>query len=280
MQIESPDGEIVTEAPPVANEVIQRQADPPQAEPEPEPEPQPKGILDDLRAERAERKALSTKVRELEQQAHKAQQLEAELGNLRTQLEALKPKAPVVPDIPDEIAEATATRYGIYTLEGKPDLKAGRAILNDLRSEAKQIASELIQREVEPLRKSTLEQRGEALVAKAIAKVTADKSCSPETLQQVLSGLAPDQKANPDVINAAMVLASGIDARQGRMKPPARAAEDTREPIFTEAAGGRRLAPGPLTAIEQRAAKDAGMTSEQWKKATDVFDPTKATRLE
>lgn len=281
MQIEAPEGQILTELPIAPEPAVEPAVEPrPQVVAEEEPEGrQPKSILDDLRDERAERRALSQQVRDLEAQARLAPTLQRELDTLRSELAELKPKAPAIPVIPDELASASAVRYGLYTVSGEPDIKAGRAIEADLQNRTEQAAKRITQAELAPLREMTLKQQANHRVERAIAQVTADQSCTPETLRSVLSSLNDEQKANDDVISAAMVLASGLDARNGKTpkKPEVR---EVSEPLHTEASGGRRLTPGPLSEIEARAAKATGMTAEQWKTHTKDFEPGKPVRLE
>lgn len=284
-QIETPEGEIVAELPLAPERVEAAPPEPPvvteEAEEEETPAPGKRTVLDDLKEERAERRALSTKVRELEEQASLTPRLQRELERLQAELDTLKPKAPTQPEVPDEEADATAARYGLFTVAGEPDRKAGRNIALDMKQRIASTAQAMVQSEIAPLRRETQESRAQSLTTAAFQKATQDKFCSTETLTKIVQGLTLEQRANADVMNAALVMAAGIDAAQGKLPGKAAPAPVVPAPLVTEASGGRRgLAPGPLSDIEQRAAKSAGMTEAQWKEHTKDYKPGQPVRLE
>lgn len=292
MQIETPDGEIVTQpggqpAPPEPEVVEEEAADTTIEEaatgqPGERIERKASGILQDLKDERKERRALSEENARIRAELDVAKRNSADIDTLRAQVEALKPKAPVLPDVTDDEAEATARRYGLYNVDATPDLKAGRAIQADIKAQVRATASDLVRAEVEPIRTRTLNDKAEVMVERMLARVAAEKRCTPETYNGFISQMTPEQRANQDVLNLALLAAEGIDARNG--KAPSKAAPAARvelaEPLHTEASGGRRLPAGPLSAVEQKGAKITGMTSEQWKEHTKDFEPGKSFQLE
>jgi hypothetical protein len=235
--------------------------------------------LPELISERKERQALKresddlkAKVADLEARATRGQALETEIGHLRTQIDALKPKAPEQPEIADDEAEDTAKDLGLYTTEGKPDLAAARRVI---KREAARIDSKVttaVEAAVKPVRQMNVDQQAAALTNAAMAKAR-EGYCKPETLEKLIAQYPPELRANPQTMNLALVLARGIDG--GGTKPA-----DVSEVLVTEPAGGRRIAPGPLSDLEKKAAKVVGMTDEAWKNATKDYTPGQSARLE
>lgn len=277
-QIESPDGVIQTEDP-----VIEIPADEAALEAAAITDTAGKKSvmvpLPELISERKERQALKresddqkAKIADLEARVSRGAAVETELGHLRAQVEALKPPAPVVPEVSDEEATETATDLALYTTEGKPDLAAARRVIKreSARIDAKVDAK--VEAAVKPVRQMNVDQQAAALTTAAMAKAK-EGYCKPETLQKLLDQYPAELRANPQTMNLALVIARGMDG--GGTKPA-----EPEEVLITEASGGRRLAPGPLSDLEKKAAKVAGMTDEAWKKATDGYVPGQAHRLE
>lgn len=290
MQIESPEGEILTN---------------PGGEAAPVEEPEPEQVVEETVAaaeitdgkgrkttmvplpelldERKERRAATEEANRLRQELDVARRHGADIDALRAQIQALTPKASAVPAVTDADAEATAMRYGIYDIEGKPDLKAGRAIFADQNTRIDSRAKEIAQAEMKPIREMTIKQQANYLKQGAIQKVTAEKLCLPETLQEVLNNMSDEQVANADVVNVAITMAAGVDAMRGRSPRAAVQAvvrQELPEPLHTEASSRRSLTPGPLSDIEKRAAKVAGMDDTQWKEHTKNYEHGKPVRLE
>lgn len=235
--------------------------------------------LPELLSERKERQALKresdelkTQLSALQAQVSRTPALETELGHLRQQIEALKPKPAEQPEIADDEAEDTAKDLGLYTTEGKPDLAAARRVIKRESARVKAVVSEQVESAVKPLRQMNVDQQAQALESAAMAKAR-EGYCKPETLKNLLATYTPEMRASAPAMNLALVVARGMDGGSGKD-------QESADVLVTEAPGGRRLPPGPLSDLEKKAAKIVGMSEQDWKKHTDGFVPGQAHRLE
>lgn len=226
-----------------------------------------------LKEERAKRREISQKLSSLQEQVKKYQELEGHWRKVEPYIHLLESRPDVLEYIlgkekggaeekeEDPEAVEIAEALGLYTEDGSPDTKRAGKIAKLLERRAEKIASEKIQKEVEPVRKTTLQDRAAMLRARAYeAKDESGRAFAKrENIDKVLDLLPIELQAEPSVVNLALVLARGLGAA-----PPER-----EEPVFSESSGGRRPGSTPLSRIEESAAKIRGISLDQWRKLRD-----------
>lgn len=245
--------------------------------------------LPELLEERRSSRDLKGKVKELETTAGRVPQLESQLAQMNARLQQLEPDAEAMrrlppeiaeaarrgkvadPEIPDEEAEETAKDLGLYSTDGRPDLAAARRVIKRESRRVDSIVQREVTKHVTPVKNMAQAQQATYLQNAAMAKAR-EGYCKPETLEKVIANLAPELRSDPNVMNAALVMARGIDG-------PGTVLE-TNEPVFTESSGGRRSAPGAMSSIEERATKDKGISSKEWTELTDKYKPGQSFRVE
>jgi hypothetical protein len=208
------------------------------------------------------------------------QEARAEADRLRQENESLKKKAeswdvvePYVPLLathpkvtgraappaptnqPDPELLEVAKAFNFYDDAGQPDLERAKSAqaLIDKRS------GKVTDEKVAPVATSAAAAQAAALRERAYEVV--DKEGRPfasrEHIDAVLNQLSPEQAAQPQIVNVALMVARGMGG------PPAG------EPLHTEGPGGPGGKGKVLSSIERAAARARGLSDDQWIKSRD-----------
>lgn len=228
-------------------------------------------------AERKQRQTLQAK-------ADRADQLEAYVNESRPYVEFLKnnpdllrPRQAVAPAAPtgeavDPEAEEMAKLLDLYTPDGQPDLKRASKFLKvvDVKSERR------VQAGMAPVHERNFqEQSARNFQLASQYKDPQGRSPDPKALLHVWKTVSAEQSANPDVASILTLTALGAGYATSKPQP---AAPGT-PPVVTEGAGGgpRRAS---LSDIEQKIAKDRGVSHAAWAEDTKTFVKGRANQLE
>lgn len=233
----------------------------------------PVGVMLD---ERRQRQALQAK-------ADKADQLEVEVADLRPYAKFLKdnpgllqqrqqpaPAAPQSEEIDPEAVEY-ARLLDLYTPDGQPDIKRATTFMKiaDKRSDRR------VQQAVAPVHERKFQEESARNYQLALTfKDPSGRSPHPQTLANVWRQVSAEQSADPQV--SAILTATALGLDYATAKPQAAAPPP---PLVTEGPGGARR-PAVLSDIEQRVAKDRGVSSTDWAKSIETFKPGRANQLE
>lgn len=216
--------------------------------------------------------------------AQRADELEAYVNDARPYVEFLRanpnlltprqpdpaPAAPAAPDADPEAVEVCRL-LDLYTPDGQPDLKraAQFLVISDRRSDRR------VQQAVAPVHQTRFEEQSARNFH--LASQYKDPSGRPvniKALEQIWRTVPAEQSADPNVASILMATAIGLGYASGKPQPLA-----PPPPLVTEGGGGGAR-PKPLSAIEQRVAKDRGVSEATWADATKTFQPGRANQLE
>lgn len=267
---------------------------PPQAEADPEPEGvveidlpgspgqkvkmAPVGVLS---AERKRvRESTEQKIRaEYEPIKQKAAQLEADMAAAQPYIQHVQKnwetiqkdlqRQQDVPGVSDDEAEKFARRYELFTANGL-DTQRAKQMIADNRKETERIATEAALRAMEPLKQDAATKGARAHFAWAAAQKGPDGEplVDPTALAQYWAQLPPELAANPQVAELLLDSFVGKNVRSGK-----RPQRTEHEPTFSEAPGGRTIAPPTFGDRERRLAAAAGMTQKQFTDAAANYKP-------
>ena len=217
-----------------------------------------------VKAGTAEAETVKTQLAERNAQLAQALPLAQAFEALRAAQSVAPPPAPVEDTTElDEIARD----FDFYTADGKPDLERARRV----QTRASRIAMVIAQAETAPLVRHTLNAQARENIA--LAKQTKNPDTGQPIDPAILDGLFARIAAQPtgtatladrDQVKILWALAKGLSP--GRTAPAADPDAGRRTaPLMTERAGGQTgAAPKALSATEERAAKDAGLTQKQY----------------
>lgn len=232
-----------------------------------------------VKAEREKRQAV-------EKEAARAVDLERQLNELRPYAEFVKANPqllqprpePVAPAVPAPVAdEATATLAKALDLydstTGQLDLPRAKMIRSLISSEAKAISDAAVQ----PLQARNAQEQSAMNFQRALQVVDADGAKPSEaSLRAVWQSMPAADTADPRVAGILAMTALGMDrlTKRSPVAPPPQA------PAVSEASGGNPTTRPALTDLEQRIAKERGMTQAAWQDRTKGFTRGTANTLE
>ena len=241
-----------------------------------------------------EKKIRETEVDPLREKASLADRLQADLESVRPDLEYLaqhpdlrraEPEKPAVPVVSDADAETYARRHQLYDKQGELDKTAAKSILAEHRAETQQIAREAARQATEevtgPVLQQTRSQASADNFRRAIALrdgegdfVFKDQRAGQIFLEEWRK-LPASLTANPEVVEVVVNTALGRLAREGGGRRGL-----SREPVFSEASGGRPSLAYTLTDLEKKIAGEAGISSKDFEKRAKAYVPGQANSLE
>lgn len=243
-----------------------------------------KGLIGELSRKRAEN-------RSLKQQAERSSQLEAELNQVKPQLEFVKanpqlfqarpaePEKPPAPEADPDAVEA-ARLMDFYKTDGSPDVDRGARwlALQDRRS------GRVAQQTLQPYQQQSTQERANSnyqLLTNFTHPGTGEK-LKPEIVNHIWNATAREPRgmetlANPDSVRALALLAIGAQSLMTKAPP----APPAKEPVVTEAGGGRAGTPTQrLSSLEERVLAQRGMSAAKYEEHTKGFKPGVSNVLE
>lgn len=259
---------------------------PPTTEPEPEGVVEVQGqkvvplsalVAERDRARTSEREKLTKEYEPVRQRLDaaevRAQQLEAQLQALKAQH---APKPADVPSVSDDEAEKYARRYELYTPTGL-DLSRAKQIIADNRAETEKIARHAAQEAVQPYAQTSAQQasRQNFIWAASQQDANGQPLVDPRSLAEQWAQLPAELTAKPEVAQHLLKTVAGEMLLTGKQRPAA----PSREPVFSEAAGGRR-APFTMTAVDKRLAQVSGMNEKDYTERAKTYTPGAVNFLE
>jgi len=237
-----------------------------------------------LQAERRERQALREQANRavaLEQQWREAQPYVEFLRNNPGLLQARQPDpvaaTPSGPKEPDAAVVQLARSLDLYDAQGQPDLARAEQIRGLVRSEAQAIARET----VEPMQQRSLREQADANFHRVKQTVKTPEGLQPsdDALRAVWEMVGYQDVSDPRVATVMGVLAHGFDAVRGTNKRPASVPVPP-PALVTEASGGNPRTRPVLSPMEERIARDKGISATAWAEHTRGYVPGRPTTLE
>jgi hypothetical protein len=278
ISIESPFPED-TPAEPVA-QVAAVEAD--DAEPEGAVEVAPGRRMVDVSVVAAERKrareATEKKIRDemapLQEKAAKADALQQALDSVAPMLQRLKeqgqPQERAQPSPESQVSDADAEQEArdlqLYDKDSKLDVVTARKIIARRRSETSAAARQAAQEAVTPYAQQTAQQAMQQQFAAMASKLGADDILTPKELAQQFVELGPELSQHPEVAQVALERAIGRAYLQKRGK---QAQAPTREPVLSEAPGGRITHDYTPSATAQK----MGLSAQDLKESAKTYNP-------
>lgn len=227
--------------------------------------------------ELAEKTIREKELAPLQEKANRADALQQALDTVKPYLEQLKqqqqPARPAqAPEeqISDADAEREARELQLYDKDSKLDVTTAKRIIARRRAETKQAALEAAQEATAPLVQNTARERSARnfeTYAKALVGPDGNLMADPQVVVDLWKSLPPDLTQHAEVAEIVMDAALGRSQRQknkGRTVAP-----PSREPVFTEAAGGRITQ--DYTPSEN--AKKMGLTQTDLKESAKTYRP-------
>lgn len=254
------------------------------AEPEGAVEVSPGRRMVDVSVVAAERKrareAAMRQVREkeltpLQEKANRADALQEALNAARPYVDLVKqhPELLRQPDpvpyedqIGDDEAAQEARDLQLYDSQSQLDLKTAKKIIARRRTEAYQVGQQAIQEAMAPLQQSTAEaaSRNNFAQMAQMRDPNGNPLVDPRILAEEWVQLPVELTANPQAAEVVLERAIGKSHRRGTRIAPAK-----REPMFSEAPGGRGAASVVLTDLDRK----LGLTEKDLKSAAGTFVP-------
>lgn len=226
-------------------------------------------------------KAANAKTAELSARLQQADQIAAQLEEVRPYVQQLRNMTPQaieqlrtgtaptrVTEQPADDTEAreVAEDLGLIDAQGALDVARARRVLNRIEKNAESKA----QAAIGPVRQQAAAQQVEGL--KAQAKAAQDKHGNPFASQESIDlayRIVPPELATAEGVAPILLLvAAGLDKHSGRM--PKSNQPQYADPIYTEPAAGRR-APAALSADERAIAGKVGLSDKQFQTASDAL---------
>lgn len=217
--------------------------------------------LEPLRAAAAERDRLAADL----------QALEPQLRHLQKHPELLqRDQPPEVQAVSDEDAEAYAREMELYTGSGLNTQKAKQIIAKN-RAEMKRVASEAASAAVRPIAETTHLQnsRNNFLWAAQQRQPNGQAMVDPQILANEWAKVPAELSAQPEV--AQLILDRSIGAMYRAGKQPPAAVE--REPVYSEASGGRIGSGYQISDMERSMARTTNTDEKEWTKNAQKYRP-------
>lgn len=231
----------------------------------------------------AERGVREREVAPLQQQAQDAAQLREALAAARPYVELVRQHPellqapeplPLEQQISDEEALAEARDLELYEAgTGQLDVTRARRIIAKRRTEAYEAAQQVAQSVVAPHARQTATAASGQNFAWAAGQ--RDAAGQPLVDHRLLAELwAPFHQQAPELAADPQVAEVLLDAAIGRQLRLHQRGSPGREPIYSEAAGGRPQGTFPINDVGRKLAKAAGMTEKQFHEAGKGYNPT------
>lgn len=202
--------------------------------------------------ESTEKRLRDTELAPLKAKADQAEALQQALDAARPYVELVQQhpqwlqQQPVNPEdsISDEEAEQEARELQLYNAESQLDIRTAKRVIAKRRAEAYQIAQQATRDAVAPYAEQTAAQAQREQFLSMVHELGADDILTPEHLARQFAELGPNLTQHPQIARVALERAVGqayLKRRQSRGAPP------PREPLYSEAPGGRQSPPLTLT---------------------------------
>ena len=242
------------------------------------------GLLAELSRKRAENKELKVKAARVEEADQFLAANRPYVDFLQQNPGFLQQRqaepVPATPDVPTEDPDAleAAKLMDFWTPDGKPDAERGRRYLALQDKRAQRVTQQAMQ----PFEQQTLQERSNQNFYKALqVKDPSGRTVSEPALRAMWTEVLKDPgglkiTADPRAARLLVLAAMGADV----MQRPASVAPPAREPVMTEASGGRGGAPVRLSAMEEKVTKNTGIPAATWAELTKNYTPGRPTVME
>lgn len=172
--------------------------------------------------------------------------------------------------------EAIAADLGLLTPDGKADLDTARRI----NSRTARSVAQAVQQAVAPLQQQTLQIQAEGAIQHAL-QVAQRFGADPAIVERGLRGVAPDQAMNPQVQQATILMALGLQgiAAPGGGAPQVPQGGGT-APLVTEAPRGRGQGAARLDPLWRGRLKSAGLSDQEIDGSLRNVDLRRPNKLE
>jgi hypothetical protein len=177
---------------------------------------------------------------------------------------------------PEDTAEleAIAADLGLLKPDGSMDLDTARRIQNRT---ARQL-EKAVQQAVQPLHQSTLQMQAEGAIQHTL-KVAQSFGADPAIVERGLRGIPPDQAMNPQVQQATILLAMGLQGLAGQPPVPPQAPMG-QAPLVTEGVRGRGGSGAKLDPVWRGRLQGAGLKDTEIDTALRGYDSRRPQKLE
>jgi hypothetical protein len=229
------------------------------------------------RVREATAEKLTKEFEPLKQKAEQFDRLQADVQAMQPYIEHLKAhpelmkqsQPPEIQQVGDEEAERYARHYELYTAQGL-DLNRAKRMIADNRAEMRRVAQETAQEVVKPYAQSSDVQASRQNFLWAAQQKDGQNRplVDPAFLAEEWSKVPAELTARPEVAQVILNAAIGQAARAGKLPPAA----PTNEPVFSEPSGGRS-APYQISTLEQRVARNIGLSDSDWTKSAQTYKP-------
>lgn len=231
----------------------------------------------------AERRRVRDKAKEdaekelgpLREKAARADALQQALDTVKPYVERLQKEQPQaqpqpVVTVTDEEAATYARRFQLYDKDSQLDTKTAKLIIAENRTQMEQVAHSAVERATAPLVQHTARERSATnfkRAAETIVGADGQLMADPNIVVELWKSLPPELTQNEDVAQIVMDAALGRSQRQknkGRTVAP-----PSREPVLSEAPGGRVTHDVVLTDTGRK----MGLTKEDLKDSAKTYNP-------
>lgn len=195
------------------------------------------------------------------------------LDHLRQHPELLQPPKPtqLEEQIGDDEAAAEARDLELYdSRTGQPDLGRAKRIIARRRQETQTAAHQAAQAAVGPITSQTAQSasRDNFVTMATQRDVNNQPLVDPKTLAEMWASLPPELTAHREVGELVLNAAIGKSLRAGR-----RVARPERDPLVSEAAGGRVGQSYQMDHMAKQIAKHAGISDKQFQESGKGYQP-------
>ena len=187
--------------------------------------------------------------------------------------EMLQRIATGIPATPQEDTaelEAIASDLGLLKADGSMDLDTARRIQNRTQRQ--------VQQAMQPIQQSTLQMQAEGAIQHTL-QVARTFGADPAIVERGLRGIPPDQAMNPQVQQATILLAMGLQGLAGNPPVPPQAPMG-QAPLITEGVRGRGQSGAKLDPVWRGRLQGAGLKDAEIDGALRGYDSRRAQKLE
>lgn len=242
----------------------------PVAEPEPEESVEINGQrmvpVGALVAERKQRQTLSEKAAQVDQLQEQVRRMAPYVEFLRANPGLMQPPQqrpeppPSAPQADPDAVEA-AQLMDFYKADGSLDVEKGAKWLSLQDRRAAHVSREAVR----PYQELTAQQKSQSNFQAALTvKDAQGVAPTRESLEAVWRMMPTADTSDPQVAGVMAALALGLD----RMKPQPQRVAPSAPPLVTEGSGGNVKARPVLSALEERVAKERGISAQTWSELT------------
>jgi hypothetical protein len=244
----------------------------------------PLSVLKAERDKRQQLQPLAQRAQELEQWAQQNRPyiefLQANPDFLQQSRQTAPPPAPPGPDPVDQEAVEYAKDFDLYDAAGQPDVARARRIMARNATIAQRQAQQL----VEPFQQQQLQaqaaqnyhfllnlkhQDGSQIDPRVVDFVWQKAMAEPDGLKTL---------ANQQSVASIALMAIGADAMWKKQQPATTPAAPP--PVYTEASGGLPQTRPAISRLEERVARERGVSATQWSDTLKGFKPGQTNVLE